>query len=125
MTSALERAEQLRDDVAGLLAGEGIAAVHVTMDAAEAPNQLAAGQVVVVIEPPRISWQTYTLREYEWTVSVIAGPYTDPLGAWRAMEPVIDALAVPLSIDAAVPSRYAPPNAPQYPAYQLTFTETI
>lgn len=124
MTGSLERAHQLRDDATGLIAGEGITGVHVTVDAADAPNQLAAGLVVVVIEPPAVTWQTYTVREYAWTLSVIAGPFTDPLAAWEAIEPVINALAVPLSIDAATPARYTAAGGVQYPAYQLTFNET-
>lgn len=122
--NTVERAEDVAAEVLGNLVAAGIDNATVTADLLKVPAALANGPVVTV-QPPKIKFVTYELAEYTWELFVIAGPYADRLAAWKAIDPIIAALHVPMNVDEAEPATFSHPSMPEYPAYVLTFTETI
>lgn len=124
MSRAIDRAEALVAEVLHLLTAEAIEAT-VTTDALAIPAALAVGPVVA-IQPPKLKYPApYPSIEATWELFVIAGPYADRLAAWRVIDPIIEALQLPLDIDTADPANFQHPSMPEYPAYVLTFTELI
>lgn len=122
--NALERAEDLAAEVTGILVAEAIDNVTATSDLLKVPAALANGPVVVV-QPPKIEFTNYAVREYTWELFVIAGPTRDRLEAWALIDPIITALAVPLSLTDAEPATFSHPGMQDHAAYVLTFTESI
>lgn len=122
--NTVERAEDIAAEVLGNLVAESIDNATVTADLLKVPAALANGPVVA-IQPPKINFVTYELTEYTWELFVIAGPYADRLAAWKTIDPIIAALRRPMNIDDAEPATFSHPSMPDYPAYVLTFTETI
>lgn len=125
MTRAIDRAAELVAEVQALLTGEAIENVLVTTDALAIPPALAVG-AVVAIQPPKLKYVApYPSVEATWELFVIAGPYADRLAAWATIDPIIEALQLPLDIDTADPANFQHPSMPEYPAYVLSFTELI
>jgi len=125
MSRATVRATELVAEVQAILTAEAIEAVTVTTDALAIPAALAVG-AVVAIQPPKLKYPApYPSIEATWELFVIAGPYADRLAAWETIDPIIEALQLPLDIDTADPANFQHPSMPEYPAYVLTFTELI
>lgn len=122
--NTLERAAELATEIAAILTAEAIDGVACHTDLAKVPAALANGPVIVP-QPPKIKFVAYAAREYEWELFVIAGPTRDRQQAWALIDPIITALAIPLSLDDAEPATFTHPGMPDYAAYVLTFTETI
>lgn len=122
--NTVERAEDIGAECIAHLVAAGIDDAYATTDLLKVPPALANGPVVSV-QPPKIEFVTYELAEYTWEVFVIAGPPADRQAAWQRIDPIIAALHVPMNIDTAEPATFSHPSMPDYPAYVLSFTETI
>lgn len=122
--NTLERAEDLEAEVTAILVAEAIDNVTATSDLAAVPAALANGPVVVV-QPPKIEFINYSVRQYTWELFVIAGPTRDRMKAWELIDPILTALAAPLSLTDAEPATFSHPGMAEHAAYVLTFTETI
>lgn len=118
--SRLERAEELRGEIAHILG----AAVTVTTNPLNIAPALSAGHPVVAIQPPDLSFPTWHSTEATWEIYVIAGPFADQYRAWETIDGIISELVEPLAVDTAKAATFAHPGTPEYPAYVLTFTET-
>lgn len=116
-----ERADELVAEISAALPAE----IHVTADPLTIPAALAGGRPVVSIQPPELEFRTWTVTDVEWELYVIAGQYADQRRAWETIDGIIRELAEPLALDTAKPASYAHPSMPEYPAYILTFTETL
>jgi hypothetical protein len=125
--STVERAGDLEAEIIGILVAAGIDDATATSDLLKVPAALANGPVVAV-QPPKLKFIA-TMAGYgieaTWELFIIAGPYADRLAAWTTMDPIIQALATPLSIDDAEPATFSHPGMPEYPAYVLSFTEQL
>lgn len=115
-----ERADELVREITALLGAE----VTVTADPLKIPASLAAGIPVVSVEPPELTFPTWTATEAAWELYVIAGPFADTRKAWETISGLIEPLLEPLAIESAKPASFAAPSMPEYPAYVLTFSET-
>ena len=119
----LERARELRDELAGYLERDNAAEVTVTLDIRDVPSASRNG--VILITPPALSFQTFTQTEYEWELHVFAGPPGDLEAAWETLDNILEVLrAAGLEMADAKPSTFDPlNNAPAIPGYTFTFTE--
>jgi hypothetical protein len=123
--NTITAAADVVDKVKATLVAESIDDAIVTMDLGEVPAALAAGLPVVAVQPPELTFLNYDAADAEFELIVIAGPNQDRLAAWRVIDPIIQALRLPLNIDTAKPANFAHPAMPEYPAYVLTFSDTI
>jgi hypothetical protein len=127
MSATLERAADLVEEIKGYLVAAAIDNATVTLDLLAVPAALAVGPVLAV-QPPKLDFtgtMAGSVTDAEWEVFVIAGPYADRLAAWRVIDPIVYALKDPLDLDGAEPATFAHPSLPEYPAYVLSFTESI
>lgn len=121
-----ERAIELVDEIAEHLALASLdASTTVTLEFDRIPGILSSGNACVTVMPPRQEFPTIALTENTWTVLVIAGPIQDQWESWGTIDAIISALQGPLMVESAEPADYQSLNGPTYPAYTLTFTETI
>lgn len=123
--NTIEAAADVVAKTKATLVAEALDDVTVTLDLLEVPAALAAGRPVVAVQPPELTFINYDAADAEWELIVIAGPYADRLAAWKVIDPIIQALQVPMNIDTAKPANFAHPSLPDYPAYVLTFSDTI
>lgn len=121
LTAAKELAAET---IPAILEEAGLEHVLVTLDILEVPAAVHNGPVILV-QPPAVEYVTYSHVVATWELVVIAGPPRDALAAWAAIDPVIEALRGPLSLEKSFPSTFAHPNMPDHPAYALEFTDTI
>ena len=122
--NTIERAAEIVEEVTQALTAAGVDFALVTADLLKVPAALANGPTVAV-QPPKLRYITYTATDATWELYVIAGPTADRLKAWANIEPILSALQEPLSLDTAEPANFSHPNMPDYPAYVVSFTETI
>lgn len=121
-----ERATELVDEIAEhLTLAQLDASTTVTLEFDRIPGILSSGNACVTVMPPRQEFPTTALTENTWTVLVIAGPIQDQWESWGTIDAIISALQGPLIVESAEPADYQSLNGPTYPAYTLTFTETI
>lgn len=121
-----DRATELVAEIAEHLEAAALdQSTTVTLDFDSIPQILDSGNACVTIMPPRQEFPTTALTENTWTVLVIAGPIQDQWASWGTIDEIIGALQGPLIVDSAEPAEYQAINGPNYPAYTLTFTETI
>lgn len=121
--NTLDRARDIEATAAAVLAEAGITAA-VLLDPAKIPGRLHNGPVIIV-QPPELEFTTYTAAEAKWELYVIAGPPGDLLAAWAVLDPIITALQEPLSIETAKAASYRHTGGAEYPAYVLSFSETV
>lgn len=121
-----ERATELVAEIAEHLELAGLdLTTTVTLEFDRIPGILDSGSACVTVMPPRQEFPTIGLTSNTWTVLVIAGPVQDQWESWGTIDQIIGALQGPLMVEAAEPADYQPVNGPTYPAYTLTFEETI
>lgn len=114
-TPRITRARQL----AAQLTGPGITATH---DVREVGGNSSG---VVLIGPPRLSFETTDGAVATWRLLVIAGT-SDQHTAWEQLDGLLDLLAEQLPCETAEPVSWAPsPGEPTRPAYAVTYTETV
>lgn len=118
------RAADLAAEARAALSAAGVASVTVTLDPGELASALHHGPAVV-IDPPALTFETYTMTGRTWEIFIVAGPIHDRLEAWAAVDDVLAALKDPLSLASARPTNYQPANGPAYPGYVATLTETV
>jgi hypothetical protein len=97
----------------------------VTLDSGEVEQALAAGRLVVCVQPPSIEYPSFHQADLTWELYVMSGPAQDRAEAWRRIDAVLSALAAPasgLSIESADPSNYQPRNGHTVPAYIVTLS---
>lgn len=112
-------ATELQAAAAGALS-ELDTAPLVTLNGSEANS--AVGQVpVVLIQPPRTTYETHVLSTNEWTV-VVVSDCPEPLDAWPQLDALAELLRDPLDVDACAPAHFQPPHGPAWPALSLTLT---
>lgn len=111
-------------DMEGYLTGN-IVGTRVTSDAVEAGNLLAAGNIVVLIQPPALVPLTTTTTQYEWDLILATGPADDPLRALTLMDPVLgQIIGSDLAPTAARPNTLQALGGRNYPCYIITTTTT-
>lgn len=94
--------------------------VTVTDQPHAAAGAVMAGAPALLIMPPSIEYITATHRTATWTLWAITGT-TDPTEATGMLEPILDALVIPLGIDSARPETYDIADR-TFPGYTLTLT---
>lgn len=121
--SRVDRALEIKADIESILADAAIENVLVTLDTRAVEKGLFHGPVVVV-QPPKIEFSTFTITDLTWDVYVVSGPTDDAVEAWRRTDDVIDAMELGrLPLDRGEPANFQGQNA-TYPAYILTLKET-
>lgn len=105
-----------------------ITGARVTSDGVEAGNLLAAGNIVLLIQPPALTIE-HTLGsfvpQYEWDIILATGPADDPLRALTAMDPVLSQIITSdLDPTAARPNTLQALGGSNYPCYIITTTTT-
>lgn len=123
--NTIEATEEVVQRVREALVAEAIDDFVATLDLLEIPPALAAGKPVVAIQPPKLEFLNYHTADAEFELIVIAGPYADRLAAWKVIDPIVHALQAPMNITKAEPANFQHPSLPDYPAYVLTFTDSI
>ena len=121
MTNYLAYAQQLANQAAALLADPGTAPVSATLDPRDAASLVDGGDLVVVVNPPEITWETWHEETLTWSVWVIAGPANDLHSAWDRLSNALDLLHRELEADGARPDGFVHQGV-TYPAYVLTIT---
>lgn len=121
-----ERATELVAEIAEHLEAAALdQSTTVTLDFDGIPQILDSGTACVTVLPPKQAFPTTALTENTWEVLIISGPIQDQWASWGTIDEIIGALQGPLIVDRAEPAEYQAHNGPTYPAYTLTFTETI
>lgn len=104
---------------------ETVTGARVTTSAVEAGNLLAAGNIVVLIQPPALVPLITTTTQYEWDLIIATGPADDPLRALTAMDPVLGQIITSaLAPTAARPNTLQALGGRNYPCYIVTTTTT-
>ncbi|MHA7293694.1 hypothetical protein [Arthrobacter sp. HLT1-21] len=122
--STIERAAEIVEEVSRALTAAGVEFALVTTDLAKVPAALANGPAVAV-QPPKLKYLNHYIAEATWELYVIAGPSADRLAAWANIDPILSALHEPMSLDTAEPATFSHPGMPAYPAYVVSFTDSI
>lgn len=114
IVQANAKAAQLRV----MLAAAGLDKVTVTLDAREIAS--AARNGVIVISPPDLTFETFTITEATYELSVIAGPADNLLHAWETLDSIIEALRVgQLDMTTARGDMFAPTGSAALPGYTI------
>lgn len=114
IVQANAKAAQLRV----MLADAGLDKVIVTLDAREITAGARHG--IVVISPPDLTFETFTITEATYELSVIAGPADNLLHAWETLDSIIEALRVgQLDMTTARGDMFAPPGSAALPGYTI------
>lgn len=116
--SALGAARTLRDRAALIAADAGLD-LHATIDPAEALAETLNGRHVLLVNPPAVTYETYTVRVYGFEV-ILVSPTADPLDAWPALDEITEVLAEPLAIDTARLTMWQPQEGQPWPCSHLT-----
>lgn len=121
--SRVDRALEIKATIGEILSAAGVENVLVTLDSREVEAALFHGPVVVV-QPPKIEFSTFTITDLTWDVYVVSGPTDDAVEAWRRTDAVIDAMELGyMPLDRGEPANFQARGA-AYPAYILTLKET-
>ena len=110
-----ERAQAALDPIEDLT-------VTATTAAPDAVAALHAGDLVVLVKPPRVEFLTWDVSEATWTVIVATGPTDDHDTAWDRLDEARDALVLPLEVDTADPGTLRDAQGAEWPALTLTLT---
>lgn len=98
--------------------------VTVTTDPAKVAPVVAANGVALVVNPPELTFTTWTDTDVEWSLWLVAGPRNDPDTAWAQLDAALDAIREPLELDRARPDAFRDNHGATYPAFVLTTTTT-
>lgn len=121
--SRVDRAEQIKVLIENAVTELGN--VTVTLKSAEVEDLLFHGPVVL-IQPPKMTFSTFTIVDAVWDLYVISGPVDDRMESWRLMDGVIDKMEFAhLPLDRAEPANFQPMQGPAVPAYYITWPETL
>lgn len=122
--STLAAALTMATDAASLLADDPlVGSVYTTVDPREVPPKVAGGDLVVVVNPPERTFDTWHEETHTWSVWVIAGPANDLHRAWERLSAAVDLLHRDLEADGARPDAFTDNQRVTYPAYVLTITQ--
>lgn len=118
MIRTLHQAKQLASEALAAVDGD----IHVTLDQASIEPALASGQNVVLITPPAVDYETYTVAEATWRIFLIASN-TDLEASWDAL----DALTTDLekawgTPDQTEPAEWSDLAGNPWPAFIITIT---
>lgn len=101
-----------------MLADAGLDQVTVTLDARQIPSGARHG--IIVISPPDLTFETFTITEATYELSVVAGPADNLLHAWETLDSIIEALRVGrLDMTTARGDMFAPPGSAKLPGYTI------
>lgn len=95
----------------------------VTLSATEALGILGDGQTVLVLDPPRQTFETYNLTENELSLVAVASA-EDPIEGWEELEEIVNTLRVPLALDSAEMTMWQGPSGSPWPAALMKTTIT-
>lgn len=114
-TPRITRARELAQQ----LAGTGITAT-------EDVGKVVPNLPCVLVGPPVIELDISDGATVTWRLLAIAQAPADQHLAWQQLDELVDALDQELPIERAEPTAWAPaPNHDPFPAYAVTFTETL
>lgn len=94
-----------------------------TLDPVAASAELGSGQTVILVSPPRTTWETWTVQVHAFEITVIS-PDLDPLTAWPILDGIADDLSTPLEIDTARLTTWQPTQGDAWPCVHLTLDTT-
>lgn len=116
-------AKDLAARAAAHVTNAGVACIGMT-NALEVQNTLAAGLMAAVVNPPTVTYETWTEAVAEWQLWLIAAhtQATDLDTAWDNLDSARDALAEPLGLDTATPDAFVDAQGTTWPALICTFT---
>lgn len=106
-----------RSIVEGIVLG----GTHATLDPVEAIAAVQAGEAVVLVTPPKVSYPTYHQAEAEWTLYAVPGLATRA-ETWDAIDDIVEQLRVVLDVDEVRPYDWQPDNGAPMVAAEITVT---
>lgn len=112
-------AQDLRDDIDEALTDAQDCVVEI--DPARASSALNAGELVILIQPPRIEYVTSAVSEAEWSILVIS-PIRDAIEAWPIIDPLTVAVVVALNATATQYGGFQDQNGSIWPCSIVTTT---
>lgn len=122
--SRVDRALEIQALIEDAITAAGLENVLVTLDSQKVEAALFHGPVVVV-QPPELTFSTFTIMDAVWDVYVVSGPVDDRIESWRRTDDVIDAMEMAhMPLDTAKPANFQT-RSNAYPAYILTLNETL
>lgn len=107
------------------LALEDFTNLRVVTESTAMVKALAAGKLALLVNPPAIDFQTYSIWESEYSLLLVAPRSASNLQAARDLAPIIETLAstLPGGIDSARPQDYVIGDENYIvPAYEITYT---
>lgn len=119
--STFFEAQRLAQEAQGIITAAGKPA-RGTTTILDAPAALTAGEVVVVVNPPTVTYPTWDEVDAEWQAWLITGPTSDPAAAWRTLDRCRDLLVRPLEVARCQPDAFRDAQGNDWPAFVLTFT---
>lgn len=123
--SRVDRALEIKAAIESAIATAGLENVLVTLDSQDVEAALFHGPVVVV-QPPQLTFSTWTIMDAEWDVYVVSGPVDNRIESWRRTDDVIDAMEMAhMPLGRAEPANFQTRSGPAYPAYIVTLAETL
>ena len=120
---SIEHTRRLASVIRTALADEGIANAETTLDVLALPGLLEADALAVLVNPPTITFETYTHATYAHKVWVVCGPPSDTEAAWERMSEAVEVIALNTSASQAEPSSFNDPHGSTYPAYIITLPD--
>ena len=120
--SSIDHTRDLEAVIRTALADEEIDGVETTLDVTMLPGHLEGDALVVLVNPPTITFETYSHATYAHKVWVVCGPSSDMTAAWARLSPAVDAIALAAGADEAEPSSFQDPRGTTYPAYIITIS---
>ncbi|WP_104087266.1 hypothetical protein [Arthrobacter sp. GMC3] len=122
--SRVDRALEIQALIEAAIAAAGLKNVLVTLDSQDVEAALFHGPVVVV-QPPKLTFSTFTIMDAVWDVYVVSGPKDNRIESWRRTDDVIDAMELAyMPLGTAEPANFQT-RSNAYPAYILTLNETL
>lgn len=114
----------LEETIRGLLDGQDFPTL-VTMHPEEATPALLDGRPVVIITPPRISFDDAVTYSLEWEIPVVGAPIGDESVAWERLDGILSLISAHIpSVTSARPITWTGAQTAQAPAFLLTLNAT-